>query len=517
VVRRLAVVAILAGALGAAAQASAAAEHPGSLQWKLNHFGGHQIEGIDTGPRGRIFTAGMSVYNAPARQTWVHAYLPDGTRDTSFGDDGIVDFPGDPHWVVDALAQPDGGVLVAEKGGDFVYPPDTHLVRRIAPDGRPDTGFGNGGSIQPGLGGAGDLTDMELQGDGRFVLAGTRSAAVIVVARYLPDGSPDTTFGSGGVTEVRSADVTGAELAIQPDGGIVITTRGVTGYLIARLSPDGRVDDSFGLGGLAPVDYGGPPVGDSVFAYNAVPTIVTSDGRIRLAMRLSLAGERVSRMALIGLTKDGHSDPAFGRRGLAVGARPKPPGDGDFAGTSGGETAEEAVVDGHGGILVAGVVWSGEEFPSDVPAVIRRFAPNGSLDRSFGNRGALRIATPNAGYTAVDQKLALGGDDRLLVAHHVFDGKYGFYHFTTLRSFNAGYDRDDPAISLVTGCRAARVRVTDVSGMHRVVVRAGGRVIRRTDRKRFRVRLPAGARRMAVRATDLARNVSTERVRLPRC
>jgi uncharacterized delta-60 repeat protein len=512
------VVAVVAAALGLAARAPAAVQRPGSVQWSLNHFAGHQIEGLDTGPGGRTFAAGMSVYNAASRYTWVHAYLPNGTRDPGFGENGVVDFPGDGRRVVAALAQPDGGVLVAETGGDFVYPSETDLVRRLTADGRPDGRFGGGGPIQPELHGADNLTDVELQRDGRFLVAGTKGDYGIVVARYLSDGSPDTTFGSGGVVEVPSAGTTGAELAIQPDGGLVITTRRLDEYLIARLSPDGRIDDSFGQGGLAPVEYGNPPVGHSVVVYGGVPTIVTSDGRIRLAMLLTLAGEQVSRMALIGLTKDGHPDLRFGLRGLAVGPRPKLPVYGDIVETVGGETAEDAVVDRDDSILVAGPLWSGEDFPADVRALIRRFRPNGSLDRSFGNRGAVRIALPNVGYTAVDQKLALGGEDRVLMAHHVFDGKYGSSHYTTLRSFDAGYDDEPPLVSVVVrGCRSIGVRVTDLSALDRVVIRARNRLVRRTARARFGVRLPNGTRRVSVRATDLADNVSTKRVRLPRC
>ena len=81
----------------------------------------------------------------------------------------------------------------------------------------------------------------------------------------------------------------------------------------------------------------------------------------------------------------------------------------------------------------------------------------------------------------------------------------------------AGYDRRDPRISIGRrGCRAIDVTITDASGLERVVVRAGGRGVRRTTRKRFRARVKPGTRRITVRATDLAENVSTRTLRLPR-
>jgi hypothetical protein len=107
--------------------------------------------------------------------------------------------------------------------------------------------------------------------------------------------------------------------------------------------------------------------------------------------------------------------------------------------------------------------------------------------------------------------------DRLVVGEHSWNGKYQSDHTTRLRALNAGYDRDDPSIAVTRRCGSVTVRIGDLSGMDEVIVRAGRRVLRRTHRKRFRVRPPEGTRRLNVRATDLAGNSSTRNVRLPRC
>jgi hypothetical protein len=149
--------------------------------------------------------------------------------------------------------------------------------------------------------------------------------------------------------------------------------------------------------------------------------------------------------------------------------------------------------------------------------VIRRFRRNGTPDRSFGPLGRARGAVPGGGYSVIEQRLALLDRDTLVAAEHTWDGKYGFWGPAAVRTLNAGYDRARPSISMHAGCRALQVTITDVSGLDRVVARADGRVIRRTSAKRFRVRLPAGTRRVGVRATDLAGNTSRVRTRLPRC
>ena len=81
-----------------------------------------------------------------------------------------------------------------------------------------------------------------VQPDGSIVVAGMTNGGVataplrVMVARYLPDGSLDPAFGSGGVvrTKLRSFAAVRA-VAIQRDGKIVVAGDGVVRYL-----PNGR-------------------------------------------------------------------------------------------------------------------------------------------------------------------------------------------------------------------------------------------------------------------------------------
>jgi hypothetical protein len=216
--------------------------------------------------------------------------------------------------------------------------------------------------------------------------------------------------------------------------------------------------------------------------------------------------ERPNRMALVGLTANGHPDLGFGRDGLAIGPRLRR-----------AEEPEAVIGDERGGIIVAGSLRTSDDFGFDSRGVIRRFARDGTLDRSFGRDGLVRGALEGGGYTVIEQRLAFLDGETLVAAEDSFDGKYGFCCGATLRTLNAGYDTDDPSISLVAGCHRMRVSITDLSGMGKVVVRAGGHVIRRTDRKRFGVRLRPNVRRISVRATDLAGNTSTRKLLRPRC
>src|SRR4051812_17849753 len=61
-----------------------------------------------------------------------------------------------------------------------------------------DPTFGNGGKVVTDLGPLGFATGVALQLDGKVVAAGS-SGGKFALVRYLPDGSLDSGFGSGGV------------------------------------------------------------------------------------------------------------------------------------------------------------------------------------------------------------------------------------------------------------------------------------------------------------------------------
>ena len=121
---------------------------------------------------------------------------PDGTLDTSFGDNGAIQFeylsnvldrqPGVPTQLF--AVQPDGQLLMATQYRDSIL--------RINTSGAIDPGF----AFVPPSWWSGFLW----QPDGKIIISGRSGQAGdannFTVARYHPDGTPDPSFGSGGVT-----------------------------------------------------------------------------------------------------------------------------------------------------------------------------------------------------------------------------------------------------------------------------------------------------------------------------
>ena len=450
----------------------------------------------------------------PGADSRIRAYLPDGTLDPEFGDSGTAALDTEHREVVSMAVDPGGRILVGLTGMPA-------RLQRLGPEGAPDPSFGAGGTLDIDFGGAPDfLSDLAIRPDGGILVAGTPSGVsepqkLIHLRRYFADGAPDPSFGTGGLVELPTGDpyLNDVTIALQLGGRIVIVVRtfGPGPVRIARLSAGGVLDPSFGSGGLANVEFANPRQEARAHASQRTDwrPLTLPDGRIRIPYALDVPRVRPYHLAVAGLTADGHPDRAFGRQGLAVAPQPELPG---------GESAEALLRDPSGGLLAAGSLWSGADFTGDEAAVIRRFRRDGTPDRSFGPRGFARGAVPGGGYSVIEQRLAFLDGDTLVAAEHNYDGKYGSWGPAAIRTLNAGYDREAPVISLLTSrCRVLRVRITELSGLDQVVVRAGRRAVRRTTRKRFRVRLPSGTRRASVKAADLAGNVSARSVRLPRC
>ena len=112
------------------------------------------------------------------------------------------------------------------------------------------------------------------QPNGRLVVAGSSDRTGFAVARYLPSGVLDASFGRGGI--VRTAVYDGASaLAIQPDGKIVLAGNTVDRFALARYTSDGRLDKNFGRGGRTTTAFGD-------FA-NAYALVRQPDGKLVVA------------------------------------------------------------------------------------------------------------------------------------------------------------------------------------------------------------------------------------------
>lgn len=163
-------------------------------------------------------------------------YNPDGTRDSSFGSRGKVTTNFTPggccEFATSVAIQVDGKIVAAgEPGNDSAF-----ALARYETDGSPDPTFGEDGIVttdfltQHEVSHAGGWArGVAIQADGKIVAAGGSAVgsggdSEFALARYMPDGSLDATFGGDGrVTTDWTIDEDdyAFALAIQADGKIV--------------------------------------------------------------------------------------------------------------------------------------------------------------------------------------------------------------------------------------------------------------------------------------------------------
>ena len=284
--------------------------------------------------------------------------------------------------VVDQLAIDSAGRIVVagakrtlgevETGID-VYAP---LVARLLPNGRVDRTFGANGVTQPAaLGRIGGLAlgsryrgEDEILVVGRFIDHSLHDLGAI---RLFPDGAPDGSFGYGGT--VRTDEITTGDWrfpAFDPTTGTVTVVVGddPAGKTI-RLTGDGAFDPSFGTGGLVSMD-----------GFFLVAMAVDSEGRTVLS-RLSRTDPRdplsPQIREVVRLAADGSPDASYG-------------GSGRLTGPGGGAVGASALDFDSGGRLVV----RGQE--EDGTLGFFRFLADGSLDASFSDDGfaPVRIGVP---------------------------------------------------------------------------------------------------------------------------
>jgi len=262
-------------------------------------------------PDGKIVVAGnarsgLDLHFALAR------YDPDGSLDTTFDSDGRAtgSLFGGAYAIV---VQSDGGIVVAGTGYGSGTSNDFALSR-FNSNGSPDISFGTGGTVQTDFFGLEDgAFALIILPGGDFVALGYAATNVtgidLALARYHSDGSPDTSFGSGGkmTTDFGSGD-TAYAAALLPRGNVVaaaaVSNPGQPGgaLSVVRYVPTGILDQTFGVKGIGSSPFPGDAGAQSV--------VVQSDGKI-VAAGLAL-GAALYDFALARFNPDGSPDGSFG-------------------------------------------------------------------------------------------------------------------------------------------------------------------------------------------------------------
>jgi uncharacterized delta-60 repeat protein len=360
-------------------------------------------------PGGLLLVAGVATSGSGNSDFALARYhAVDGSLDATFGTGGKVttDFSGGPDSATAVLLTASRIVAVG-LATKPVTGRDLALARYMS-DGTLDSAWGNAGKVTTDTTGStpNEILAMATQTDGKIVAAGTSAwtGRDFALARFLANGSLDSSFGSGGVVLTDftgNADAAYAVL-IQPDGGIVAggATLGVDtsiyfGFGLARYDTNGNLDATFGTGGKVVTSIQPPGADDEVRAL-----ALQADSKIVAAGFSIDAVTGTPKFALARYDKSGQLDATFGTAGKLVTS---------FFGVE--DEARALAIQADQKIVAAGYATNAApEF------ALARYNTDGTLDASFGTGGLVTTSffgnDDEAFAVAIqpDQKIVVAGD-----------------------------------------------------------------------------------------------------------
>ena len=296
-----------------------------------------------------------------------------GILDTSFGTNGKVRHKFNQRNIGKAFAlQSDGKIVVAGvEAPSNAGSQQRANVSRFNSDGTPDTTF-NGTGSHSLFNASGSFDSVHIMQDGRIVCFGRFGSGLgSAIARFLPDGSFDTSFNTDGLAFFNApfgyfSDVKGHVLA---DGKMIVTsyTTDATSnwrYLAVRFLASGEIDTTYGNNGY----YYDAVLPVSGYFY-PLTSVIDSNGNLLI----SKSADNTS-FDILRLTPEGILDNTFGTGGHV------------HYDSGGATTGMQLLADGK--ILVRGTAAS--PTGNFAPSCAIRFLADGTPDSSFGTNG-LRV------------------------------------------------------------------------------------------------------------------------------
>jgi uncharacterized delta-60 repeat protein len=360
-----------------------------------------------------------------------------GALDPTFGTGGVATIPTDTYWTQPVTAvQPDGKILSLQSALlssskirnslQTTYQP---AVTRLDPNGTVDTTFGTNGTVKLPVAKSSYGSALAVAPDGAILvgaqayvnISSSRSSdAEYAVARLTPNGALDTSFGNSHgwwLSNPSTKDDLVLQLATVPaGGGYSVIAGGTAGqsdgsaaFAAIKLTQAGLPDSTFGTGGVAV-----RTVGTGVFTSNPITMAVTASGEVVFAGHVAapLLG-----WVLVGFTPAGQPDAGFGTGGMVTIYGTGAGVTNTFPGTIYGMS--QAVVAAQGNnLIVAGTAFvNGTPGNGGVQAgYVIRYTPSGASDPTFGTGGVYFWPASSTTGNSFFAQVAVGADGSIALA-----------------------------------------------------------------------------------------------------
>jgi uncharacterized delta-60 repeat protein len=304
----------------------------------------------------------------PAR---ISRFNTDGSIDLSFGNNGrvLLHDPAINGYYGNIEFQADGKILVFGSMYLNGYFTSVFLIKRLNYDGSLDVSFGNNGYVTTNFSNAenfrNEIADLLVQPDGKIVAVGLTATedtnspdwdldTSFALARYLPDGSPDLSFGNGGkvIVETHPRFFTSSncgsvrygydvprQALLQSDGKIVVagitqspsfnvngcysnlpdTGLAASSFTVMRFNDNGTLDSGFNNSGMlivqSPLPLENPWI-KGQYVNDAYKISSQPNGKFLVSGYIYNSDPNLDRSGTFRINADGSFDPTFAENGL---------------------------------------------------------------------------------------------------------------------------------------------------------------------------------------------------------
>lgn len=271
---------------------------------------------------GKIIIVGWWWYSNNNVGIALARYDANGLADNAFGTNGkVTSSLGSDNLYPETIGiQSDGKIIVGGRIGQAKT--SDFFLARFSQNGSVDQQFGINGLAVISIDTiTEEATCMKIQTDDRILLGGHaiisqngfRSNCILV--RYDKNGTLDSTFGEQGIS-IIDVDTTYGGFArtmeLQTDGKIILAgVSGIFGHTVVRCNTNGSLDDNFGVGGITVLYYP-----EAISSFYDVK--MQSSGKIILVGSLSNV-QYIDGYILTRLEETGSLDINFGTSGYSAG------------------------------------------------------------------------------------------------------------------------------------------------------------------------------------------------------
>lgn len=345
------------------------------------------------------------------------------TLDTSFGTAGFVGTPNTTEIIKVGLLSDDKIISVGYRNGTLYY---RLLLTKNNPNGTPDSTFGINGISEAIIGYTDFPNAISIQPDDKILVGGrynnnsmteisTGNGAFL--ARFLSNGSFDTSFGVNGVIKTNTVVSTNTIVNITAVGLLSnhkIIALGShynnSNATLLKFNPDGSYDTSFGVNGVKIINFPG------------ITTVIISDIKILsdnsiLCYGNQYASDGSQSLIIVKYNEDGTINTSFANNGIKIIATSQI----SF------EYGTKMHVNNDGTLLVF-------SYNSTQNSFIK-LLPNGDFDPTFGTNGIASTGDNFAHDFEVlpNGKIIIGSQRSLITYVYVVDANFAF----TAKMYNA--------------------------------------------------------------------------------